>query len=308
MGGCLVVWLKARQLMNLKLFYLVIWLFVLAATAAKAHENPEDGNTAWSGTQAHSEIRDQFDESGLWLSIGAGVARFDTNYTFTNKSSGLGGIIDAEGTLGMPEIDTAPFVMGGYAFNSKHSLEFSYWRINRSSDLLDIDKNFGDVSVEGDATLTDKTRFFYLNYGYALYRDPRALVRLRAGLYGIDLEYEFNAIGSIEIDGMPVGSGVYNASARQLAPLPLVGIDFWFRITPRWSAGSSFGLVGGTYKDISANIFDASITTRYALSNHWGLNLGANFLSADIEIDGEDVLSEISYGFEGLSGSVDYQF
>lgn len=291
-------------------FTLLLECTTLAAvhmSPALAHE-PTAADATNQTSAYTTTYQSTIDEVGLWLSAGVGIERFDTNFTFTDKETGLGGIIDAEGTLGMPKTDTVPFFLGGYAFNAKHAFEFGYWRINRDSKLLDIDKTFGDVSIKGTATLSDRTQFLYLNYGYSLYRDPRALVRLRAGLYGINLEYELDAVGSIEIDGVPVTSGEYNPRVRQVAPLPLIGIDFSFRITDRWSASSQFGLVGGSYKEISATVIDAMISARYAMTDHWGITLGANFLSADIDIDKEDLLTEVSYGFEGLNMSVDYNF
>ena len=61
----------------------------------------------------------------------------------------------------------------------------------------------------------------------------------------------------------------------QAAPLPMLGLDIWFALTPKWSVGTSIGAIGGSFDEIKATIFDASIMGRYALTDHFGLNIGA---------------------------------
>lgn len=247
-------------------------------------------------------------DQGFWIGAGAGFVRFDSNVTLFDEDSGLGGVIDLEGSLGLDEIKTIPFVMGGYGFNEKHSLDFSYFKFNRDSTLIAIDEDFGPVEVDGNATLKDETSFGYLNYGYTFYRDPRATVKLRAGLYLVDLNLQFNAVGDISIDGESVVGGEYNAGISQLAPLPLLGLDIWFALTPKWSVGTNIGAVGGSVNDITATIFDASIMGRYAMTEHFGLNIGTVYFGADIEFDDESALTDIRYGYEGLYLGVDYDF
>lgn len=245
---------------------------------------------------------------GFWVGAGVGIVRFDSNLTLFDEDSGIGGIVDLEGSLGLDEEKAIPFVMGGYGFSEKHSLDFSYFRFNRDSTLIAIDEDFGPIEVNGNATLTDETSFGYLNYGYTLYRDPRAVVKFRAGLYLVDLDLQLNATGDISIDSQPIVDGKYNAGVSQAAPLPLLGLDIWFAITPKWSVGTSVGAVGGSFDEIKATIFDASIMARYAMTEHFGLNIGAVYFGADIELDDDSSLTDVRYGYEGLYLGVDYDF
>lgn len=245
---------------------------------------------------------------GFWIGAGVGIVRFDSNVTLFDEESGLGGIVDLEGSLGLDEDKAIPFVMGGYGFNEKHSLDFSYFRFNRDSTLIAIDEEFGPVEIDGNVTLTDETSFGSLNYGYTFYRDPRAIVKFRAGLYIVDLDLQLNATGDISVGGQPIVDEEYNEGFSKAAPLPMLGVDFWFVITPKWSLGTSIGAVGGSFDEIEATIFDSSITARYSMTEHFGLNIGAVYFSADIEIDDDNSLTDIRYGYEGLYLGVDYDF
>ena len=247
-------------------------------------------------------------DQGFWIGAGAGLVRFDSNLTLFDEDSGIGGVIDLEGTLGLDEEKAIPFVMGGYGFNEKHSLSFSYFRFNRDSTLAAIDEDFGPIEVRGDATLSDKTSFGYLDYGYTFYRDPRAAVRFRAGLYYVDLDLQLNARGEISIDGEPVVGDEYNEGLSKAAPLPMLGLDIWFSLTPKWSVGTSLGAIGGSFDEISATIFDASIMGRYAMTEHFGLNIGAVYFGADVEIDNSRAITDVRYAYEGLYLGLDYDF
>jgi hypothetical protein len=84
------------------------------------------------------------------LGVAAGFQRFDTNFTFTDKSTGRDVFVDAEGTLGLPETQTIPIIYGFYRPAKKHGIGFSYFRIDRDSTFLALNENLGDLNVTGD--------------------------------------------------------------------------------------------------------------------------------------------------------------
>ena len=122
-------------------------------------------------------------------------------------------------------------IYGQYNFNQKHSIGFSFFGINRESSIFGFDKTFEDVRVVGDATLSDTTNFYRLEYGYTLFNDDRSKIKFLAGIYGLDLKYVFKAEGNITVDGITT-SGSILEEANIFAPLPLIGLDFWFSFTP----------------------------------------------------------------------------
>ena len=81
------------------------------------------------------------------LSIGfaASKQRFDTNFKFTDKSSGLSAFIDGEGTLGLPEIQNVKVIYGYWRPSEKHGIGFEAFRINRSTTLLAFDEDLDDL-------------------------------------------------------------------------------------------------------------------------------------------------------------------
>jgi hypothetical protein len=247
---------------------------------------------------------------GRTLSIGVGVGfeHFDTNLKFTEKSTGRTVFVDMEGTLGMPETDTVPILYGYWRINGNHGMGFSYYQIKRETTLLAIDENLGDLTVTGDVKMSDVSRFYYLTYNYTAYHDDRSYVFWSFGLNTIDLRYRLGATGMIDFNGIPIASGEYSQEINQIAPLPMIGIDAWFALTPKWAFGTKLAVSGGSYKEITAKILEIKIRAKYAFNKNVGLSFGFNSFTSDIEIDDPDVFTDINYGFSGLKIGVDVGF
>jgi hypothetical protein len=244
----------------------------------------------------------------LSIGIGVGLERFDTNVKFTEKSTGKTVFIDLEGTLGMPETDVVPILYGYWRINDKHGIGFSYYQIRRETTLLGIDENLGDLAITGNVKMSDESRFYSLSYNLSLYHDDRAYVFLALGVNAIDLKYRLDAEGTIDFDGTPIASGEYSQDVNQLAPLPMIGIDAWFALTPRWAFGTKLALIGGSYKEVTAKAMEIKIRAKYSFNKNVGLVFGINDFYSVIEIDEADVLTDINYGFSGFKIGIDLGF
>ena len=244
----------------------------------------------------------------LSVGIAAGIMRFDTNFKFTDRDSGRSVFLDAEGTMELPEVKTIPLIYGFWRPTPKHGLGFAYFSVRRESELVAIDRNFGDLSLEGRATLTDDTRFYALTYNYTFFQDSRAFVFASFGIKAIDLEYQFDAVGTLSLDGEPIESGVYSETLEQFAPIPLAGIDAWFALTDKWSFGARAAFVAGEVSDVRAVITESSIRAKYAFNQNIGLIMGINYFDGDITINDTDKKTEINYGLDGLFFGIDLGF
>jgi hypothetical protein len=240
--------------------------------------------------------------------VGAAVNRFDTNLKFTNKATGRSIFVDGEQSLGLPETAVSPMLYGAWRINNKHGLGFSYFRVNRVGTTLEVDKNLGDLNITGEVTVADKSKFFYANYSYTFAEKPDSRVRGILGIYALDLNLGLEGNGVIEVGGAPVSSGQFAEEANLLIPLPVLGIDFFFAVTPKWALGSRFAMIGGNYKDTSALVFDARIQARYQMTPHVALMLGVNYFNGDIDINDDDERQEIRYGYDGFALGLDFNW
>jgi hypothetical protein len=236
----------------------------------------------------------------LSIGIGAGLERFDTNVKFTRKSDGQTVFIDLEGTLGMPETDVVPILYGFWRINDKHGIGFSYYQIQRETTLLDFDLS---GKITGNIKMSDESRFYSLSYNHSLYHDDRAYVFLALGLNAIDLKYRLDAEGTL----LSL-SGEKSREVNQIAPLPMIGIDAWFALTPRWAFGTKLALIGGSYKEVTAKAMEIKIRAKYSFNKNVGLAFGFNDFYSVIEIDEAERLTDINYGFSGFKIGIDLGF
>jgi hypothetical protein len=241
------------------------------------------------------------------LGIGAAIVKFDTKMKFTDKQSGNSVFLDPEGNLDLPDTSHVTTIYGRYNFNQKHSIGFSFFSVNRESNVFSFDKTFEDIRVVGDATMTDTTNFYQLDYGYTLFNDDRSRIKLLAGIYSLDLKYVFEANGDITVGGVTT-SGSILEQADVFAPLPLIGLDFWFSFTPEWSMATTVGFVAGKHDDLSAVVMQAGINAQYKFSRHIGGVIGLTSFSADITIEDSDEKQDIDYAYGGLFMGVHFVF
>lgn len=244
----------------------------------------------------------------LSVGIAAGLMRFDTSFKSTDRETGVSVFIDAEGSMGLPEIKTIPLVYGFWRPSKKHGLGFGYFSVHRDSELTAIDQNFDNLTVNGRAALTDDTAFYAITYNYTVYQDPRAFLFASVGIKAIDLAYQFDAEGTLSLDGEPIASGVYNETLDQFAPIPLLGIDAWFALTDKWSFGARAAFVAGEISDVRAVITESAIRAKYDINEHVGLIMGVTYFDGDISIKKTNRKTEIDYGFDGLFLGIDVGF
>jgi len=272
--------------MNNKLFNYFILLFTLVAPIAQAN--------------TEADQIDLYKSNKFALGVGAAIVKFNTAVKFTDKTRiNFNSIfIDAEGTLDLPEVSSVTTFYGAWNINPKHSIGFSFFNVNRESSIINIDQNLEDVRIIGNVTISDTTDFYDFHYGYTLFNDERSKIKFHAGVYGLDLKYVFEAEGEITTDGVTESGSIYE-EAKVFAPLPLIGLDFWYSFTSKWGINTRVAFVAGSYEDVSATVLQTAINAQYRFTDHVGLVFGLAYFDADIEID-EDVRKKtIAYGYDG---------
>jgi len=241
------------------------------------------------------------------LGVGAAIVKFDTKIKVQDKQSGSRLFLDPEGNLDLPETSSVRTLYGSYKFNDFHSVGFSFFSVRRASRILDIDKTFEDIEIIGDATITDTTSFYSLDYRYTLFRDDRSRIKLLAGIYGLDLKYVFEAEGEITIDSSSTSDSIIEETSV-FAPLPLIGLDFWFSFTPKWSMATKVGFVAGSHEDLSAVVFQTGINAQYQFNKHVGGVLGLTSFAADVVIEDDLEKQDISYAYDGMFMGLHFVF
>lgn len=251
-----------------------------------------------NSTCADQVQTDLYKTSKFALGIGSAIVKFDTNIKFTDKPTSRKIYLDLEGNLDLPEVSTVLTFYGAYQINQKHVIGFSFFSINRESEIIDIDRTLEDVRIVGTASITDTTNFYRLDYGYNLFSDSHSKIDLMAGIYGLDLKYVFKAEGEVTQDGVTTSDSI-EEEAKTFAPLPLIGLNFRFRITDSWNFATKVAFVTGSYEDLSATVTQTSIHALYNFNKYVGVVMGLTYFDADVVIEDSIDKQDISYGYDG---------
>ena len=233
------------------------------------------------------------------IGVGMAAVRFDTKIKFTNKQTGNSIFIDPEGQLDLPEIARVNTFYAAYRLGKKHTIGAAYFAVKRENTFFSDSINLQDmVILNGQATLSDETKFYFLDYRYTFFKDYRSNVAGVLGIAGVDLKYTLNATGQIEVDG-EIATDTYNEEASFTAPLPMFGLDFVFAFTPKWSMSTKVALVAGSYQNTAAFVFQTRMDARYRFTKHIGGVIGLTFFNADVDIEKETSKQEIGYSYGG---------
>ena len=242
------------------------------------------------------------------IGVGLAAVRFDTKIRFIDKQSGVSVFLDPEGNLDLPEVARVNTFYAAYRLAKKHSIGAAYFAVKRDTTFFNQEINVEDVIIlNGRASLSDDTKFYFIDYAYTLFADDRSNVKGLLGIAGLDLKYTFDASGEIIIDGAPT-TDTYYKDASVFAPLPLFGIDLSFSFTPKWSVTTKVALVAGSYEDITASALQVRTDARYWFTNHVGGVIGLSYFNADVTIDEEKDIKEITYGYGGAYAGLHFAF
>ena len=242
------------------------------------------------------------------IGIGTAVVNFDTKIKLTDKSSGLSLFLDPEGNLDLPEKARVNVLYAAYRLADKHHMGLAYFAVKRESTFFSESINLEDIIIaNGKATLSDDTKFYFLQYGYSLFYDERSRVNGMFGIAGLDLKYTFTASGELIIDGNRQFD-TYYSEASIFAPLPLFGFDFNFAFTPKWSMRSKVALVGGRYEDIRAGVLQTDMNANYWFTKHVGGVVGLSYFNARVVVEDDKKLQEVDYGYAGIYAGLHFGF
>jgi len=230
------------------------------------------------------------------LSIGAYFVTRTNGNIRLDRSAGLvtiGTSIDWERDLGGETSMTVPRIDGYYRFAPKHSVDFSWYKIERNGTIAtqrDID--FGNVFYPVGTSLTSRldTETAKVAYTYSFYRNNEIETSISAGLHVTQLE------------AMLQGSGGGAAESSSVtAPLPVFGFRLDYAFTPKWWLRTKYELFFLDSVDAyQGALTDFTISVEHRTFQHVGFGFGLNRSSLDVEVEDPDKRGAFSSVLNGL--------
>ncbi len=207
--------------------------------------------------------------SGFWAEV-------DSTARVAGPLGQIGTLLDLERDLGLEESGLR-FIGGlGYQFNRRHGIDLSYFDLKRSAEQTLIrDVEFGGDRFDRQAMIESSfdIEIWRLSYAYAFLDRPRHRATAQIGMHFARLDASLNR-----------ATGARRASASADAPLPVIGIGYAYRISPRWMLDLRGQIFRLRIDEIDGSIDNFSAAVAVAPLRTINLFAGYNYYRIDADI------------------------
>ncbi|MDX2444867.1 MAG: hypothetical protein QNK30_13810 [Bacteroidales bacterium] len=286
---CPSKWIK-KFFLNLFLFFFITTFFSLAQENSKKSRT-DSLNYSW----------ERFS-----VNLGGFITGMNSDIALGVEQLGLGITINLEDALGLKTSMLALRGEAGYVFGKRKrsTFRFHYFGLFRnSSKVLESDIEIGDnifpIGTEVNSRLNISN--FKVNYDFNFYMDKRVKLGFTVGLFIMPINFSLTAMGFSE------------GSAYFVAPLPVLGIQSNFAITPKIFLRQNIQILYLEISNFKGNILDFNARIEYNVWKHIGFGLGINSHRMSISgvKDGENLLDfdgSLKTGYTGLLFFAKYYF
>jgi hypothetical protein len=118
-----------------------------------------------------------------------------------------------------------------------------------------------------------------LSYSYAFADTPRQRATVQVGLHYPRLDIRVSRASGTNILGE-----TNSAEAKAQSPLPVIGMGYAYRISPRWMVDLEGQIFRLKVNDMSGSINNLSAVVAVSVLRNTNLFLGYNYYAMDVEI------------------------
>lgn len=213
--------------------------------------------------------------------------------------------VDFDETLG--NTDDATRVRGDvlWRINPVHHLRFSYFNnsIDRTK-LIDRDFAWGDYvfKANGQVDSRQDMKVYELAYEYAFMKQPTYEVSAILGLHYTDIAMEISGNATVTLpDGSTSTAERRVASNTIAAPLPVIGLRGAWVVSPQWLLEASGQFFRLNYDGIDGSWSDLRASATWMFNRNFGLGLGYNRFSMNVDASKNNFNGELKSGYSGLT-------
>lgn len=245
----------------------------------------------------HAKEIKTFAETKAKISLGYFLPRMSTDVRLDPANPALpdGDLIGIEDELGLDKDLFVARLDGYYRLGRKHRLQFGYFTFKRDgTGAIDRDLTYGDHTFEVDARVESdiENSIAVIGYMYSLHQTDRFEVSGTFGIHRLAIK--------TRLKGDTTGGSIEISDTNAKGPLPLIGIDLDYAITPRWIMsfrGMAFSVELDTF---SGRLTDFKGSLEYFFLNNLGVGFGINRfdMKVDYSDDGRD--ASLDWGYSGL--------
>ena len=281
----------------MKRFILFFWIILLAVSLCPpAFAQDDMSGTPW----------ERFS-----VSLGGFRALSSSDVRIGSTTVGTGIYIDVEEALNLDTQQSAIRLDVQYRIGEerRHRVGLSYFEFRRKgTTVVGEEIEIGDPPITippGDIVNTFyNTAILKANYAYSIFMDERFNLAVAGGLFVMPIE--------IGLDNISTGE---STKTDITAPLPVIGFNFDFAMSPKWLLRQRVELLYLKYGDFTGSILDTTIGVEWNVWENWGFGaaidsfqLGIESESDNEDVPGVDFVGSIKLNYTGLMLYTKYRF
>jgi hypothetical protein len=230
-------------------------------------------------------------------------------------------VLDFERDLELKDRTILPEAKIQYQFADRHSVSFSFFRLNRSGTNQNIsqpfevnwaDDNTYQVQVGAALTTDFNYEIYRLFYSYELYQSDRFNLGTSLGLHIIPVELslagEIQACANDGVQQICDSEETRVVSEDITAPLPNIGFYGSWYFAPRWTLSADTQFFYIELDTFKGSLLEVNTFVSYQFNEHWQGRLGYGLYDVRAVNDGDRADLEVNVLYQGGKAAVEYAF
>jgi hypothetical protein len=212
--------------------------------------------------------------------------------------------IDIQEDLGFK--DSLLAFRGGfsYRFSKRHAMTIGYYQFdlegNRRLERT-VEIGGSEFEIGLDVASRYEEKLLKIAYDFIFYDDDKVLLSISPGLHFASIDFSIDALSSLPSPGPSEDVSV-------TAPLPMLGARIMYRLTPKWSMALASDIFFLSVGDQKGAVTDSSFLFEYQTNSAFGVGVGLNRFSLDLDIDDGDKRWDVQSVYGGAYMYVVYKF
>jgi hypothetical protein len=242
----------------------------------------------------------------LSVNFGLFLTTFDSNVVLSG--SGAGVLVNLEDLFGLDTTTSQYRINARYRAWRRHHFYFSFYDLSRDAKrtlTVDIPETDPPVTAGAGVESNLDIRIYQVGYTCSFWNDDRVDLGAGLGFYIMDLGAGVGVIAGVE-GGEDIAGDVLLAEAIT-APLPVLNLRSNVAITKRVFLKNTLDVFYISLSGFEGLLLDTTVALEGHITRFFGLGMGFNFLTVEIEGDGDAEFlgggwnGKLNFDYSGLS-------
>jgi hypothetical protein len=230
--------------------------------------------------------------SRFFLMAGGFWPDIDTTIRADGNGGRIGTQLDFESDLGLDDRDALPTAGAGMRLGGRHYIDVLYFKLARDgSHPIDIDISFRDQEFSRHTVIDSSfdTEVIRFSYGYAFIDNDKHLLMGQLGAHYTKVT------AGLRRDN----AGAVGVEATSDVPLPVIGLAYQYRFTPRLILDTRAQIFRLEYDNIEGALNNLSASLQFAFNRHFAAFVGYNYYSIDVDADADHWKGSFDFTYRG---------